>query len=596
MKFRAAALASFVVLAHPTNGQNASCPPAPIATKVKVQSTTGAPLTIRELRIFSDAINIAIGKNATQSSDLDGTKDASKAVDGKWRTYSSTGEGCTKWIEVDLVEPHAIDKVLAVNRKCNDDSSCACQLSYSTASLLDSNGNWVDMQATGNTCNKGWVNYQFFKKWKCLTLSPTAAPVTSSPTGSPSASPSASPTPVPHWDQLGQDIESEAAGGRFGWSVSISADGTTVAIGAWGNGSLAGHVRVFKLAVGNNWIQLGQDINGEALGDRFGSSVAISADGTTVAIGAPYNGGSIDGNGHVRVFKLAVGNNWEQLGQDINGEASGDRFGYSVSISADGATVAIGAYGNDDNGSGAGHVRVFKLAVGNNWEQLGQDIDGEASGDSSGRSVSISADGTTVAIGASYNDGNGSMAGHVRVFKLAVGNNWEQLGQDIDGESSYDESGGSVFISADGTTVAIGASYNDGNVYLDDDDCGSNMGHVRVFKLDVGNNWVQLGQDIDGEAISDYSGQSVSISADGTTVAIGAYLNDGQNGRGSGHVRVFKLAVGNNWVQLGQDIDGEASYDYSGRSVSISADGTTVAIGAYGNADRAGHVRVFSIS
>ena len=138
MKFSAAALANLVALAHLAKGQS-SCPPAPIATKVKVQSTTGAPLTMRELRIFSDSINIAVGKNATQSSTLDASKDASKAVDGKWGTYSSTGQqGCgPEWLEVALEEPVPIGMVRAVNRKCSDVPSCGCQLSHSTASLLD---------------------------------------------------------------------------------------------------------------------------------------------------------------------------------------------------------------------------------------------------------------------------------------------------------------------------------------------------------------------------------------------------------------------------------------------------------------------------
>ena len=206
MKFTAAAIAALVKHAW---AQDSSCQPVPTATKVKVHSTTGAPLTIRELRIFSDSINVAIGKNATQSSDLDGTKDASKAVDGKWRTYSSTGdgEGCgIKWLEVDLNEPVAIEKVLAVNRKCSNDSSCGCQLSYAVVALLDSNGNWVASRITQDTCNKGWVPFRFKKK--CPTASPTVSPsanptkmpslspsvsLSASPTASPSASPSAIP-------------------------------------------------------------------------------------------------------------------------------------------------------------------------------------------------------------------------------------------------------------------------------------------------------------------------------------------------------------------------------------------------------------------
>jgi hypothetical protein len=82
--------------------------------------------------------------------------------------------------------------------------------------------------------------------------------------------------------------------------------------------------------------------------------------------------------------------------------------------------------------------------------------------------------------------------------------------------------------------VAIGAYYNDGNVAY--------AGHVRIYQLD-GTAWTQLGGDIDGEAYYDYSGQSVSLSSDGLTVAIGAAKNDGTNSVNDnrGHVRIYGL-------------------------------------------------------
>jgi len=131
-----------------------------------------------------------------------------------------------------------------------------------------------------------------------------------------------------------------------------------------------------------------------------------------------------------------------QLGADIDGEAAFDRSGYSVSISSDGNRVAIGAIGNDGN---AGHVRIYEWS-GSSWTQLGVDIDGEAAGDQSGYSVSISSDGNRVAIGAYYNDGNGAAAGHVRIYEW-TGSSWTQLVADIDGEAAGDQSGYSVSIS-----------------------------------------------------------------------------------------------------------------------------------------------------
>jgi len=167
----------------------------------------------------------------------------------------------------------------------------------------------------------------------------------------------------------------------------------------------------------------------------------------------------------------------DQLGSDIDGEAAADQSGYSVSLSDDGTIVAIGADGNDGTGSNAGHVRVYEWNSGtSSWDQKGSDIDGEAAADSSGYSVSLSSDGTEVAIGAVYNDGTGSNAGHVRVYEWNSGtSSWDQKGSDIDGEAAADSSGSAVSLSSDGTEVAIGAVYNDGT--------GASAGHVRVYSI-----------------------------------------------------------------------------------------------------------------
>ena len=167
------------------------------------------------------------------------------------------------------------------------------------------------------------------------------------------------------------------------------------------------------------------------------------------------------------------------------------------------------------------------------WVQKGSDIDGEAANDYSGGSVSLSSDGTIVAIGAQSNSGNGSFSGHVRVYEWNSGSSsWVQKGSDIDGEVGGDNSGSSLSLSSDGTIVAIGAMWNDGN--------GSNSGHVRVYKWN-GTTWVQRGSDIDGEAASDYSGGRVSLSSDGTIVAVSSLYND-DNGTNAGHVRVYAVS------------------------------------------------------
>ncbi|MFL0352849.1 T9SS type A sorting domain-containing protein [Xanthomarina sp. GH4-25] len=110
----------------------------------------------------------------------------------------------------------------------------------------------------------------------------------------------------------------------------------------------------------------------------------------------------------------------------------------------------------------------------------------------------------------------------------------------------------------------------------------------------------QIGDDIDGEDADNLSGNSVSLSSDGSIIAIGAYFNDGVNGTNSGHVRVYQYdSVLEIWTQIGDDIDGEASSDLSGFSVSLSSDGTIVAIGAIsnvGNGNDSGHVRIYDLS
>ena len=331
------------------------------------------------------------------------------------------------------------------------------------------------------------------------------------------------------WIQIGEDIDGEAAYDRSGTSVSLSDDGSIVAIGAPNNNGYSGHVRLYE-NVSGVWIQIGEDIDGEAAGDGSSSSVSLSSDGSIIAIGAPNNDGNGGNSGHVRVYENVSGV-WTQIGQDIDGEAVTDWNGTSVSLSSDGNIVAIGAEGTDVNGAESGHVRVYENVSGV-WTQIGQDIDGEAEYDRSGDIVRLSSDGSIVAIGAERNDGNGNVSGHVRVYENVSGV-WTQIGTDIDGEDAGDISGSSVSLSSDGSIVAIGAYLNDGNGYR--------SGHVRVYK-NVSGVWTQIGIDIDGESEDDWSGKSVSLSSDGSIVAIGAPYNDG-NGYRSGHVRVFDLST-----------------------------------------------------
>ena len=419
--------------------------------------------------------------------------------------------------------------------------------------------------------------------------------------------------PYSTWAQLGSDIDGEAAGDLSGWAVSLSADGLTVAIGATMNDgnshSNGGHVRIYNYN-GYRWNRLGQDIDSEVADDGYGHSVSLSADGLTVAIGAPYNDAgnvSTDGRGHVRIFSYSSGT-WSQLGTDIDGIAAINQSGWSVSLSSNGKIVAIGARCNADNGINSGHVRILYYN-GSNWSSLGSNINGAAANDQSGYSVALSADGKTVAIGAPFNDSNSnSNSGHVRIYEYNPSKTfaqlnpllanfgpigWNRLGSDINGAFANDQSGWSVSLSANGRTVAIGSNKNDaGNATTD------NRGHVRIYSYSS-SAWSQLGSDINGEAAGDESGHSVSLSADGRTVAIGSINNDG-NGSNSGHVRIFYYNS-TTWSQLRLDINGKAVGDQSGHSVSLSADGRTVAIGSINNdagnvnTDNRGHVRIYNI-
>ena len=343
--------------------------------------------------------------------------------------------------------------------------------------------------------------------------------------------------------QRGNDIDGVPSS-YSGSAVSLSDDGTVLAIGAPQDddvGNDAGHTRIYAWN-GTAWVQRGNDIDADMAEDDSGYSVSLSSDGSVVAIGARRADGNGEDSGLTRIYAWN-GTAWVQRGSDIDGEAAGDLSGVSVSLSGDGNTIAIGAESNDNgNGANSGHTRIYDWN-GTAWVQRGTDIDGEAINDISGRNVSLSSDGDVVAIGAPANDGSALSSGHTRIYAWN-GTAWVQRGNDIDGEAFADQSGSSVSLSNDGTIVAIGAGLNDGN--------GDESGHTRIYAWN-GTAWVQRGSDIDGEAAGDGSVSS-SLSGDGKTIAIGATGNDG-NGSFSGHTRIYDWN-GTAWVQRGSDIDG----------------------------------------
>jgi hypothetical protein len=338
------------------------------------------------------------------------------------------------------------------------------------------------------------------------------------------------------WGQVGLDINGKSEFVLSGASLDMSGDGKTIAIGSLYNQHNDGQVAVYTFnPISILWEQIGTDILGEAAFDVSGWTIAMSIDGKTIAIGAPFNDGNGADSGHVRVYSWnPTLKAWVQVGLDINGEAPGDQSGYAVAMSADGKILAIGAPYNNGNGTSSGHVRVYSLnPTTKMWDQIGSDINGKAGSDRSGSAVAMSADGKTIAVGAPRNDENGAESGHVRVYSYtSTSNIWEQVGADINGEASGDNFGFSVVMSADGKTIAVGAPYHKVN--------GTSSGHVRVYSFGFTSKiWEQVGMDMNGKAKFDNFGDAIAMSDDGSTVAIGANGNI-DNGISSGQVRVYK--------------------------------------------------------
>mmetsp|Transcript_41790 Transcript_41790/g.76367 ORF Transcript_41790/g.76367 Transcript_41790/m.76367 type:complete len:168 (+) Transcript_41790:813-1316(+) len=150
----------------------------------------------------------------------------------------------------------------------------------------------------------------------------------------------------------------------------------------------------------------------------FGFSISISVDGKIIAIGDPWNNANGVKSGKVKVYgwdEAAL--DYKQLGQSISGELF-EKLGETVALSGDGKTLAIGAMDNNDNGAKSGQVNVYgwdEDAL--NYKQLGQAINGEAAGDQLGRSVSLSNDGKTLAIGTGRRYPH-SPKGYVNVFNI----------------------------------------------------------------------------------------------------------------------------------------------------------------------------------
>lgn len=332
------------------------------------------------------------------------------------------------------------------------------------------------------------------------------------------------------WTQHGVDINGDTAEDRFGSAVAINSTGSIIVVGApLYSSTNNGRVKVFSNSSGSNYTLVGSAIEGFGNNSAAGSSVAISANGSIIAIGAPTYSLGATNRGAVRVYQNVSGT-WTQVGGTIQGSAVEYRLGSSVALSSDGAVLAVGITGNGTSGF-TGRVQIYRNVSGT-WTQIGSDIVGAANGDAFGTGLALSANGNTVAIGAPFNSSIGLWRGQVKIFTNNSGT-WTQVGTNINGEANEDQSGFALSLSGDGTVLSIGASSNNGT--------GSFSGHVRVYK-NISGIWTQLGTDINGEATNDASGFAVSLSSDANYVAVGAQRNDG-NGTDSGHVRVYNLTT-----------------------------------------------------
>ena len=335
--------------------------------------------------------------------------------------------------------------------------------------------------------------------------------------------------------------------GRFGTSAAVSADGSTIAVGApnnpnpgvyvftrpsggWGDGTTPTVVRI----AGSDTVS----------GHGFGRSVAVSRDGSTIVVGAPEVGilGSWN-RGAAYVFtKPATG--WSTSATSAKFVHSNpnqhDRFGNSVAVSGDGNTVVVGAKGRDQSGvTNHGEAYVFtKPLMG--WADANQTagvrLTRSTANHEFGYSVSMSEDGDTIVVG--------TVAGAAYVYTKPDGG-WSTSAafatltqRDATGSDLF---GTSVTMSEDGGTVVVGAYQADGNA--------ATSGAAYVFAK-PGSGWMATSTSAkltagDG-ATGNQFGRSLSANADGSMIAIGE-PNRG-SGADRGAVHLFAVPQGGKWI------------------------------------------------
>ncbi len=453
------------------------------------------------------------------------------------------------------------------------------------------------------------------------------------------AAPDAAPPPLGAMAQRNYiKASNTGTNDNFGGAIALSADGNTLAIASAAESSAsteadnsapgAGAVYIFA-RTGTTWTQQAYvKASNPATQDTFGTSVALSADGSTLAVSAigedsaavGINGNQASnaalGSGAVYVF-TRTGTTWAQQAyvKASNTEAN-DAFGTSVALSSDGATLAVGANGEDSQGfgnqadntfsnAGAAYVYVRNATTWNQQAYIKASNPG--SGDSFGGAVALSGDGSTLAVG-SYFESSGSVgvngtqnetaavSGAVYVV-TRVGSTWSQQAfVKASNTGSGDLFGATVALSADGTTLAVGAfgeeSAATGINGNQADNAASQAGAVYAFTR-VGPTWSQQAYiKASNTNASDFFGRScLALSGNGSILIVGAFFEDsadvGINGNQAdnsaseaGAAYVF-MRAGTTWSQSNYvKASNTAAADRLSIGGAVSADGATVALGA----------------
>ncbi|HMN41287.1 MAG TPA: GC-type dockerin domain-anchored protein [Phycisphaerales bacterium] len=385
---------------------------------------------------------------------------------------------------------------------------------------------------------------------------------------------------------LGSDQTCGLNGCRFGYATAISGDGNTAIVGAYFDNAQAGAAYIYTRS-GNAWIpQSGKILpiggSGGVTGVQyFGSSVSLSADGNTALIGAYGDNTSI---GAAYIF-VRVNGVWSQQGPKLTPTGTAGQlvyFGFSCSLSADGNTALIGAEG--DSGY-AGSAFVF-VRNGATWTQQGPKLTptgGIGVVQWFGSSVAIRGDGNAIIVGG-YGDNNFTGAAY---YFVRSGNAWTQTAKltPQGGVGNLQYFGASVAISADGLTVLIGA-YGDNNF----------VGAAYVMVFAANQWWYQQRLLPVGGVGNQRYGFSVALSLNGNIGVIGGPADNGYAGAVY-FVQRPSQQIGA-WAQYGarQLNTGGSGPGSLGTAVGLSHDGDWAIVGASSDFANAGSAYIWSRS